>query len=857
VNAVPELPAHAVDRPDLRRRLDDGVERPVTLIVAPAGSGKSVLLAQWAAARPDLRIAWVDVDAADEEPVHLLAHLFDAFRIEQAEARRIAALMPMGGGSSLGAPVLDALVTALGARAPLVAVFDDVHRLTHPELLREMEWLVDHAPRGVRFVLASRTDLRRATTRRRLHDAIVELRAADLAFDATNAATLLEHVSGADVSSASVAAIVDRTEGWAAGLQLSAIAMRGRADPDAFATRFAGTDRLVADYLGEQVLNTLPDDRRRLLLALSALERMSADLIDAVTGGAEGHELLADLERQSMFLVPLDDRGEWFRFHHLFRQLLRYRLDAADPDAARRTALAAADWYVRNGDADMAVRSLLDAEAWDPAIDLILTRGREVYERGETATVAQWLSMLPDRVRRSRPDAKVLYGIVLGMSGRAAAGEDVLAAVATLPGATAAHRLIAQCYRASRVQFRSDVAVSLATAETALAMLREPPADVPDLLGMTRLPLLETQALGGLGRAQFLLGDLEAARSTFHRALHAAGGVYTPYRVHLLGSSALVEAWCGRIQAAEDLAREALALAEETALLLHPAAADAHLALALVRIERGEHDAARESIAAGMLRAAANQRAQLMWIAVLEHVLVRGSVDLSGAPDVAPPPIVADRLRAAADRLRRVEEASQVATPHASTGSRGWSRARAEQVARLLTARDARRSREALGAIPAPSAQFEPAARVEFLLLHAWLASLESRRSDTVGHAKAALALSERNGLVDIFVRVAPPISVILAATPDTPTPFVVDVLRAMQHTDARGAASGNGGSPLTEREAELLSFLPTRLVNAEIAQKLNLSVNTVKSHMTHIYRKLDVTTRDDAIARARELGLM
>jgi ATP/maltotriose-dependent transcriptional regulator MalT len=855
VNAVPDIPAHAVDRPELRRRLDEGVERPLTLVIAPAGSGKSVLLSQWSASRPDLRIAWLDVDASDDDPVHFLRHLLAALDVPPEVAVALGGLLPLNGGTSLGEEVRDELVALLAAASPLVAVFDDVHRLTARGLLADLEWMIDHAPDGVRFVLSSRADLRRAP-RRRLHDPFVELRGAELALDASTADSLIRQVSGARLSDASMDAILARTEGWAAGVQLSAIALRHHDDAEAFATGFAGTDRLVADYLSEEVLASLPEDRRELLLRASALERMSADLVDAVLDGEDGRTFLRELERESMFLVPLDDRGEWFRFHHLFRQLLRYRLDARHPGAAHDIAIAAARWYSERNEPDMAIRSLLDAEAWGAVMDLILTRGRDVYERGEANTVSQWLSTIPEHVRRTRPDAEALHGILLGMIGRAAEGEDVLAGIDRLPAATIGHRLIAQSYRASRVQFRADAVISRQIAEQALSLLASNEgAQAPDLLGLTRVPFLEVQASGGLGRARFFLGDLDGARATLRQTLHLPGATYTPFRIHLLGSLALTEAWAGRLRVADDLAREALYLAEQTDLLLHAAPADAHLARAIVRIEEGDAAGALQSIEAGMLRARANNRTQLSWIGVLALSAATDDLDLSDAPAAPPPPIVADRLRAAAERQRRLGSPTILSTPHAGTAVEGWSRARAEHVARLLTAHDSAAARDVLRAIRPPSPIEEPGARVEFLLLHAWLASSEARRSQSVAHVAAAMTLAERHGLVEVFSRVCPPATVLRDAV-DATTPFGAAVLRAAQQSSAPAPTAGAAG-PLTERESDLLPFLPTRLSNVEIAAKLNVSVNTVKSHMTHIYRKFGVTTRDDAIAKARELSLL
>ena len=463
------VPPHAVDRPELLARLDVGMNAPLTLVVAPAGSGKTVLLTQWAATLTDARVAWLDVSAPDSDAVHfarrLLAELARSTRSSRSSEPRWGR---QAEGSAKG---FSRRSPRLSVRFPakVVVIFDDLHRVSNTEVVTDLWRLVDLLPPNTHFVFSSRVDLKLGWSRHRLQHGLVELRQAQLAFDPESAGRVLERILHRPVDPATAATIVERTEGWAAGIQLTGLSLRFRTDADDIVDALAESDRLAIDYLSEEVLDAQTPERRSALLRLSALDEISPGLVEDVAGVGDGATFLRELEDDSMFVVEVAGKPDRYRFHHLFRDLLRYRLRASDSRAEAKLLTAAAKWHSAQGDAATAIECLLGAKRWNRALDLILSRGRDVYERGETATVARWLSLVPSDVRSARVDAELLYGILEGMSGRAARAEEILRGVLADPALARGPELVARAYLAACVQFRPHPEIYL---EEGMRMLR-------------------------------------------------------------------------------------------------------------------------------------------------------------------------------------------------------------------------------------------------------------------------------------------------------------------------------------------------------------------------------------------------
>ncbi len=701
-----------------------------------------------------------------------------------------------------------------------------------------------------------------------MRDQLTEIRQSDLALDETDSAELLEHITGRSLGIDRVATLVARTEGWAAGLQLAGMTLRLFDDPDEFITQFSGDDRLIADYLSDEVLLAQPGDRRELLLRVSVLDTMCADLVTLLTGESRAQLVLEQLERESMFLVPLDTRRLWFRFHHLFRDLLRFKLRAEKPDLEAILLKQAATWHLERGDLSSGLEYLLRAWSWDDALDVIMARGSEVFEKGEMATVIRWISRVPESARAERADISLLLGMLMGVEGQAAGAEDILGRVATDRSSSAGERVCAQVFLATMVQWRPRPEVSLDMAVRVLdelAVLGD--AHIPVILNLTHRESLETMAVLSRGRAHFQGGDLELARDWLDQGLATQGATYPIWKVSGLGSLGLLEAWRGNTERAIALSDEALAIAKEVGLLAHPSVAEAYLTSSLAAIERGEPGRAPVSLHEGIVRAETNKRNQLSWFGHLEEALLLeadGRAEeamttvLSPRSDLGspPPPVVADRLLALKSRLLRLGGSAEQGKRLLRGGSSHSLAVAFERTATALTLGDDDLARKLVDAFPDFSDSAQPLASVDGLLLAAWLAESHGSTDWAARHLTEAMAIAEEHTLVESFVRLGPTIVRMVSKLPDSHSAFRERVLRRAQ-AFASPSRTGDLVEALTDRELEILSYLPSRLTNTELADQFYVSVNTIKTHMAHIYRKLGVANRNRAISRAREVGIL
>lgn len=852
MNDARRIPAHAVDRPALRRQLDAGVSAPLSLVVAPAGAGKSVLLSQWAQSRPDLAIAWLDISASDRSPEVLARRLIGVVRGLVPGLHEPAAPVEAS-EDRLGEAFLDGLAAALADAGEIVLILDDLDRLSGSAVLADLWRLVDLLPVNAHAVFSSRVDLQLGWSRYRLEHGLVEIRQSQLAFDDATTARVLAQIAGKPVSAEAAAAVTTRTEGWAVGVQLTALSLRFSDDPDRVVDELADTDRLVVDYLSEEVFDALDPQRRDALMRIAVVDEMCAGLVGTLAD-VDGGRFLAELERDSMFVVPVTGRTGWFRFHRLFRDLLLYRLRAQHPGEEARLQEVAADWHFADGSAPDAVEYLLRARRWERVVDLVLTSRREVFEQTRAGTVATWLRRVPSEVRSIRLDAELLYAITEGMSGRGIVAIDVLRELISEDRLSIGQRQIALTYLTALVQFHPRAELFVESAHEALALLAaHPDAELPDLLGLTSRTLLEFVAQGSLGRAQFLLGDLAAARLSLESAMDLPGFAYAPYRVHLLGTLAMANAIDGRLTVATEQTDEALSVARDFDLLAHPSPADAYIARALIAIQRGEPDAGSLALGEGMVRAAANQRAQLMWIGHLAGQLLDPSGDHLADPEPPGPPPLVVRQAQAAIAMRRARWAGAPIAPPATV--RSWSAIAFEEIAGLLCEGQSAAAHGRLAQLRFEPSTATPVAAVEFELLHAWTRWAEGHRTQARERLAAALDVAEPEGLMYPFIRGGPPVAELLETLLPTRTEFVRTIVARIR--TAGGPRGRALAEELTKRELELLAFLPSRLTIADIAARCFVSTNTIKTHLGHIYRKLGVSGRDAAIERAVALGLI
>src|SRR5215204_4644464 len=368
---VPPPRPHAVLRPRLTGRLNEGLPRKLTLISAPAGFGKTTLLGEWVAGCERLA-AWLSLDEVDSDPTRFLAYLVAAL---QTIAPNIAEGV-LGALQSPQPPPTESILTVLlnevtTVEDEIVLVLDDYHLIDATAVDDALTFLLEHLPPRMHLVIATREDPNLPLARLRVRGQLGELRAADLRFTPSEAAEFLEGVMGLSLSAEDIAALEDRTEGWIAGLQLAALSMRGREDVAGFIRAFAGDNRYVVDYLVEEVLQRQPERVRSFLLQTSILERLSGPLCDVVTGQDGGKARLAALERGNFFVVPLDDQRHWYRYHHLFADVLRAHLRDEHPDRVPDLHRRASAWYEQHGEPSEAIRHALAAEEFERAASLV------------------------------------------------------------------------------------------------------------------------------------------------------------------------------------------------------------------------------------------------------------------------------------------------------------------------------------------------------------------------------------------------------------------------------------------------------------------------------------------------------
>src|SRR4051794_8680727 len=604
---VPRRGRGLVPRPRLIEGLTRRAESALTLVSAPAGFGKTTLLtewlAEWLAAAPvgERCAAWLSLDPRDNDPALFWRYLVTA----------LDAAAPGVGSKSLeqlqsAQPPTEAVLATLlndlnAVENDVVLVLDDFHVIEAPEVQDGMHFLMDHLPPRIHLVLAARADPALALARLRGRGELVEVRAADLRFTPDEAAGYLNGVMGLALTPEDVEALEGRTEGWIAALQLAALSMQGREDVVGFIAGFAGDDRYIVDYLAEEVLQRQPERVRNFLLQTSILGRLSGPLCDAVTGEDDGKITLEALDRANLFLVRLDDRRRWYRYHHLFADVLQAHLIDEQPHLVRGLHLRASDWYEQNGDRAEAIDHALagaDVERAAALVELALPALRR--DRQE-ATLSRWLEALPDEVSRVRPVLTIGYVSSLMVRGETAgveerlrdaeqwldptarpAGEMVVVddeAFRTLPTAIA-------MYRAGTALVRGDVAGTMTHARRAL-----------DLAGEDA-PLARGAPAALLGLAYWTSGDLTAASRLYVDAmasLERAG-----YHSDVLGASiALADMRLvqGRLREAMSIFERGLQRAEQTQPVLR-GAADMHVGLSQVLRERNDLDAARKHLQA-------------------------------------------------------------------------------------------------------------------------------------------------------------------------------------------------------------------------------------------------------------------
>ena len=890
-------------RPRLIERLNEGLHRRLTLISAPAGFGKTTLLGEWVAGceRP---ASWLSLDEGDNDPTRFLIYLVAALqKIESNFGEGLLGVLQLPQPPPTES-ILTALLNEIAAVADdLVLVLDDYHVIDAKPIDDALTFLLEHLPPRVQLVIATREDPLLPIARLRARDQLTELRAADLRFTPDEAAEFLNQVMGLDLSAEEIAALEARTEGWIAGLQLAALSMRGREDVSGFIRAFAGDNRYIVDYLVEEVLQRQPDRIRSFLLQTSILDRLSGPLCDAVTAQQEGGARLEALERGNFFVVPLDDKRHWYRYHHLFAEVLFAHLMQEMPDQVPTLHRRASEWYEHNGSAADAIQHALAAEDFERAADLVELAWPAMRRSRQEATLLGWLKALPDELLHFRPVLGVAYAHVLLASGEFEGVEDRLrdaerwldttADMSERPDAPSAEMVVVddEAFR------RLPGTIAIARAGQALAR-----GDVPGTVTYARRALdlapeddhlTRGGAAGFLGLASWTSGHLEAAHRTYAdgmASLQKAGNISDAINGAI--ALAAIRIAQGRLREAMRTYEHALQLATEQGNPVLRGTADMYVGMSELEREWDDLEAATKYLLRSKEQGEHTGFPQnrYRWRVAMARIL-EAQGDLDGAldllddaerlymsdfsPNVRPIAALKTRVWVAQGRLG---EALDWAREQGLSADDGLSYVREFEhitLARVLLARyksdrEERSIHETMGLLERLLQAAEEGGRmgsvIQILVLQALAHEAQGESPSALVPLERALTLAEPEGYVRVFVDEGTPMARLLyeALSHGVEREFTRRLLAAFPVAEPEQTTSSQLRGPeselvepLSARELEVLQLIAEGLTNQDVATRLYLSPHTVKVHTRNIFTKLAVKNRTQAVARGKALGIL
>ena len=896
---IPPPRPNVVLRPRLSERLNEGLHRKLTLIAAPAGFGKTTLASAWLASC-EWRAAWLSLDEGDSDPTRFLTYLVAALQT----------IAPTIGAGVLGVlqapqpPPIESILAALlndinSLPDHVVLVLDDYHVLDARPVDDALVFLLEHLPPQLHLVITTREDPQLPLARLRVRNQLTELRAADLRFTPAEAAEFLSRVMDLDLSAEEVAVLESRTEGWIAGLQLAALSMRGRDDSAQFVRAFAGDNRYIVDYLVEEVLQRQPELVRRFLLQTAILERLCGPLCDAVTGQHDGSTRLEALHRGNFFIVPLDDRRQWYRYHHLFAEVLSTHLIAEQPDQLAPLHRRASAWYEQHGSAADAIRHALAAEDFARVADLVELAVPAMLRNRQEATLLGWLKALPDELVQRRPVLSVGYASALLSSGefedvetRLRSAERWLETTADRPARPqapaaamvvvdeAAFRRLPGAIAVSRAGLAlvlGDVAGTVTYARRALDLVPEDDH------------LWRGAAAALLGLASWTSGDLETAHRSYADGMarvQKAGNIADAIGCAI--ALADIRIAQGRLHEAMGIYEHALQLATEQGDPVLRGTADMYVGMSELERERNDLHAATQHLLRSKEQGEHTGLPQnrYRWRVAMARIR-EAQGDLDGAldllqeaerlyvgdffPNVHPVAALVTRVWVAQGRLG---EALDWARAQGLSAHDQLSYLREFEhitLARVLLARSTsdradRSMREAIGLLErllqAAEAGERTGSAIEILVLLALAHQAQGDIPAALVPLSRALTLAQPEGYVRMFVDVGAPMAELLTRMKDEGgrmKEYIRKLLAAFGKQEDVHPSSLIPHplmEPLSERELDVLRLLGTYLSGPDIARELMVSLNTLRTHTKNIYDKLGVNTRQAAVRRARSLDL-
>lgn len=889
---IPPLRPTLVTRARLLQQLDEGLRlgSQLTLVSAQAGFGKTTLLSEWAStlmtAHPQpVSVAWLSLDEGDAVPFRFWSYVIAALQTVHPEVGESA----MAAIGSPQPPPLDVILVGLINDLAVIPdrfclVLDDYHVIESQPIHDTLAYLLEHQPTQMHLVIATRADPPWPIARLRGRGQLTEVRVSDLRFTAKEAAIFLNQVTDLDLSVDHVAALEQRTEGWITGLHLAALAMQGtlsaggQAELPRFIRAFTGSSRYVLDYLTEEVLQHQKEGVKTFLLETSILDRLTGPLCDAVTGQQDGTTMLVALEQANLFLIPLDEDRRWYRYHRLFSDLLRARLEDAQPDRVPELHRRASAWYEEEGALDEAVTHALAAGDLARVGGMVEDYGMPMLMQGELTTLQQWIEGLPETMILASAPICVSHAWVLLLTGhvqsvelRLQQAERLLqsAPVGRLPGDIA----IIRAYVAAQL---GDVARSINLAQRAL-----------DLLGEERLGerAIVYFVLGG---AHLLRGDVpSASKAMLQASVTGQQGGNIHIAVPALNALAGLQTLQGHLHLAQATAQEAVQLATGPRGRPLPIAGGAVSALADLAYEWNDLETAlvhaQHSVELSIQWGSADSQGDA-YMTLARVLQARG--DLDGASDalqkavrmeqkLVQTPMFSTQLRAAQARLSLAQGSLEAARhwadqvpvdpPDLLHGDEMLALVRVRLIQGQL--------HEALQVLQPlleiARAQEMTTMTIEALALQAMAHHAQGDAEQALSSLGAALSLAEPEGYMRRFLDLGEELTVLLhvARLWNIAPTYVSRLLAAFDGEGGNAAPDVDSAisilaaqplvEPLSERELEVLRLIADGRSNREIAEELVIAVSTVKSHANHIFGKLGVKSRTQAVVEARELGLL
>ena len=912
---IPPTRQKIVPRPRLIEQLNDGLHRNFTLVSAPAGFGKTTLVSKWMdnlglnganANQGGYSIAWLSLDESDNDLARFLTYVITALnRTEETETTF--------GDGALGMlqspqpPPTETVLTSLindivNTSSKIILVLDDYQLIEIQAIHEALNFLLEHLPPQMHLVIATREDPHLSLSRLRASGQITELRAADLRFTTSEAAEFLNQVMGLNLSKEDIAALETRTEGWIAGLQLAAISLQGQADTSRLIQSFTGSHRLVLDYLIEEVLNQQPENVQTFLLQTAIINRLTASLCNALTDQEDGQETLEMLERANLFVIPLDNERNWYRYHHLFADILRQRLQLTRSEQLSILHIRASEWYEKNRSFDDAIEHALHAKDFERAAGLLELVFQEMSSKFLFEDWLGWVKKIPNELIQTRPVLSAQYGEALLDKGELEAGEnrfrDAERWLESTDGEGPQREDLAdRMVVINEDQFRTLPAnIALCRAQIALAQ-----GDVSSTVKHAELALklspdesqISSEASVLLGITYWGSGDLEIAHEVMAKwvnSMEKSGNIY--FAIAATFGLADIRIAQGRLSEAERTYKRSLQLASEQDENVQRITAHHQLGLAMIYHERGENEEFEKHL---LKSKALGEKTTLIDWPFRWHIAQARLKETAGDMEAA-----LDLL----DEAKRLYVSNLVpdikpiealkARVHIKQGSLAkainWIHERGISInddlsyisefehitlARILIAeyKNGRTEPDMLQAIgllerllKAAEDRRRMGSVIEILLLQAIAHDAQGNLNHALHALEQALDVAEPEGYLRIFVDEGSQMARLLykALSQEIASDYVRRLLAAFP-TDGQekiiALKSQDSDSewiePLSEREIEVLGLIAEGLTNQEISGRLYVSLNTVKAHTRNIYSKIGVNNRTHAVSKARTLGIL